>query len=160
MNSNNIIQKEVDHTDLMGGEAIEKMRALIEKSSGSCFFCTSNLMDINYSTPISILKSDSNGDLWFVSPKDCFKSMGITQDYELTLFFPDTSLSEYLELKGKIKMFSDENRIKGLLELMDKDQSRDGLDGRRISIYQFIPEKGFYWDVTKNTIGELHFGQL
>ena len=61
INSN---QKEVDHTDLMGGEAIEKIRFLIDKSSGSCFFCNSNLMNFNYSTPLSVLKSESNGDLF------------------------------------------------------------------------------------------------
>lgn len=157
MNSINNNQKEGDHTDLMGGEAIEKMRFLIDKSSGSCFFCNSNLMNFNYSTPITVLKSESNGDLWFVSPKDSFKNMGITQDFEVTLFFPGASHSEFLELKGKIIIGDEKNRIEELWNPMVKSWFKDGLDDPRISINQFKPEKGYYWDDTKGNIVELNF---
>lgn len=157
MNSINSNQKVGDHTDLMGGEAIEKMRFLIDQSSGSCFFCNSNLMNFNYSTPISVLKSESNGDLWFVSPKDCFKNMEITQDFEVTLVFSGASHSEFLELEGRVMICDDTNRIKELWNPMVKSWIKDGLDDSRISINQFKPEKGYYWDDIKSKIVVLNF---
>lgn len=157
MNSINSNQKVGDHTDLMRGEAIEKMRFLIAQSSGSCFFCNSKLMNFNYSTPISVLKSESNGDLWFVSPKDCFKNMEITQDFEVILVFPGASHSEFLELEGRVKICDDTNQIKEPWKPMVKSWLKEDLDDPKISINQFKPEKGYYWDDTKSNIVELNF---
>ncbi|MDI1322222.1 MAG: pyridoxamine 5'-phosphate oxidase family protein [Algoriphagus sp.] len=159
MNSLTNIQKEGNQSDLTGKEAIEKMRALIDKSSGSCFYCTSNLMDINYSTPISIIQSESNGDLWFLGPKDCFKKKEITQNFEVTLFFPETTHSEFLELKGLVKCYDDTNRIKELRNQTFNSRFKDGLDDERFSMHQFTPENGFYWDKKNDILGEMHFGK-
>lgn len=156
MNSTTSTQKEGNHTNLMGEEAIKKMRSLIDKS-GSCFFCTSTLMNKINSSPMSVQKSDANGDLWFVSPKDSFKNMEITQDFEVTLFFPGASQFEFLELEGKVMICDEKNRIKELWKPMVKSWLKDGLDDPRISINQFKPEKGYYWDNTEGNIVELNF---
>lgn len=157
MNSLNNIQKEGIKSNLSGKEAIEKMRGLIDKSSGLCFYCTSNLMNINYSSSISILQSESNGDLWFSGPKDDFKNLENTQDFEVTLFFPETTQSEFLELKGLVNSCDDTNRIKELLDPNFNPRFEGELDDQRFSMHQFTPENGFYWHKKNNSLGELLF---
>ncbi|MDI1322223.1 MAG: pyridoxamine 5'-phosphate oxidase family protein [Algoriphagus sp.] len=145
MNSITSTQKEGNHTNLMGEEAIKKMRNLIDKS-GSCFFCTSTLMNKINSSPMSVQKSDMNGDLWFLSPKDSIKNMEITQDSEVTLYFQGSPHSDFLELKGKATISDDKDLIKELWDPMAKSWFKEGKDDPRISVIQFKTESGYYWD--------------
>ena len=145
MNSITSTQKEGNHTNLMGEEAIEKMRSLIDKS-GSCFFCTSTLMNKINSSPMSVQKSDVNGALWFLSPKDSIKNMEITQDSEVTLYFQGSPHSDFLELKGKATISDDKDLIKELWDPMAKSWFKEGKDDPRISVIQFKTESGYYWD--------------
>jgi general stress protein 26 len=145
MNSITSTQKEGNHTNLIGEEAIKKMRNLIDKS-GSCFFCTSTLMNIINSSPMSVQKSDINGDLWFLSPKDSIKNMEITQDSEVTLYFQGSPHSDFLELKGKATISDDKDLIKELWDPMAKSWFKEGKDDPRISVIQFKTESGYYWD--------------
>lgn len=145
MNSINSNQKEENHTNLMGDEAIEKMRNLIDKS-GSCFFCTSTLMNKINSSPMNVQKSDINGDLWFLSPKDSIKNMEITQDSEVTLHFQGSPHSDFLELKGKATISDDKDLIKELWDPMAKSWFKEGKEDPRISVIQFKTESGYYWD--------------
>jgi general stress protein 26 len=145
MNSITSTQKEGNHTNLIGEEAIKKMRNLIDKS-GSCFFCTSTLMNKINSSPMSVQKSDINGNLWFLSPKDSIKNMEITQDSEVTLYFQGSPHSDFLELKGKATISDDKDLIKELWDPMAKSWFKEGKDDPRISVIQFKTESGYYWD--------------
>jgi general stress protein 26 len=145
MNSITSTQKEGNHTNLTGEEAITKMRNLIDKS-GSCFFCTSTLMNKTNSSPMSVQKSDLNGDLWFLSPKDSIKNMEITQDSEVTLYFQGSPHSDFLELKGKATISDDRDLINELWDPMAKSWFKEGKDDPRISVIQFKTESGYYWD--------------
>jgi len=145
MNSITSTQKEGNHTNLIGEEAINKMRHLIDKS-GSCFFCTSNLNNKINSSPMSVQKSDINGDLWFLSPKDSIKNMEITQDSEVTLYFQGSPHSDFLELKGKATISDDKDRIKELWDPMAKSWFKNGIDDPMITVIQFKTESGYYWD--------------
>ncbi len=145
MNSITSTQKEGTHTNLIGEEAIKKMRHLIDKS-GSCFFCTSTLNNKINSSPMSVQKSDVNGDLWFLSPKDSIKNMEITQDSEVTLYFQGSPHSDFLELKGKATISDDKDLIKELWDPMAKSWFKDGIDDPMITVIQFKTESGYYWD--------------
>lgn len=145
MNSNTSTQKEANQTNLMGDEAISKMRSLIDKS-GSCFFCTSTLMNKINSSPMSVQKSDANGHLWFLSPKDSIKNMEIMQDSEVTLYFQGSPHSDFLELKGKATISDDKDLIKELWDPMAKSWFKEGKDDPMISVIQFKTESGHYWD--------------
>lgn len=95
---------------------------------------------------MSVQKSDVNGDLWFLSPKDSIKNMEITQDSEVTLYFQGSPHSDFLELKGKATISDEKNLIKELWDPMAKSWFKDGIDDPRISVIQFKTESGYYWD--------------
>lgn len=145
MDSVNSNQTEENYANLIGDEAIEKMRNLIDKS-GSCFFCTSTLMNKVNGSPMSVQKSDANGDLWFLSPKDSPKNLEIAHGSEVTLYFQGSAHSDFLELKGKAIISYDKDRIKELWDPMQRSWFKDGLDDPTISVIQFKTESGYYWD--------------
>lgn len=144
-NSNQLDQLDKNQNNLMGEEAIKKMRNLIDKS-GSCFFCTSTLMNKINGSPMNVQMSDANGDLWFLSPKDSIKNLEITQDSEVTLFFQGSAHSDFLELKGKATISYDRDLINKLWDPMAKSWFKEGKDDPMISVIQFKTESGYYWD--------------
>ncbi len=145
MNSITNTPKEGNHADLMGEEAIKKMRNLIDKA-GSCFFCTSTLVNKINSSPMSVQKSDANGDLWFLSPKDSIKNSEIAENSEVTLYFQGSQHADFLELKGKAIISDDKDLIKELWDPMAKSWFKDGIEDPMISVIQFKTESGYYWD--------------
>ncbi len=146
MDSINRNQEEKNHQDLLGKEAIKKIRELIDKA-GSCFFCTSASANYSHSArPMAVQKTDDLGNIWFLSAKDSLKNIEIAQDPEVTLYFQGSPHSDFLELKGRVRVTDDKARIKELWDPMVKTWFTEGVDDPRISVIQFIPETGYYWD--------------
>lgn len=133
-----------NQNNLMGQEAIEKMRKMIDKA-GSCFFCTSGVINKITCSPMNVQKSDANGDLWFLSPKDSIKNLEINQDSQVTLLFQGSAHSDFLELTGKAVISYDRERIKELWDPMAKSWFKN-VDDPSISVIQFKTESGHYWE--------------
>ncbi len=134
-----------NQTNLRGHEAVKKMRNLIDKS-GSCFFCTSTLMNRINGSPMSVQKTDDNGHLWFLSSTDSLKNMEMRQDPEVTLYFQGSAHSDFLELKGKATISYDKDRIIELWDPMVKSWFQEGIDDPKISVIEFKTESGYYWN--------------
>lgn len=146
MNSIDEEQVENNKKDLTGAEAIEKIKELIDKA-GCCFFVTSaNLNGSHKSRPMSVQTTDEAGHIWFFSAKDSFKNMELEQDNKVTLYFQGSSYSDFLELNGKAIVSDDRKKIEELWEPSVKAWFTEGIDDPRISVIQFIPETGYYWD--------------
>ena len=146
MNSINEQQEELNKMDLTGTAAVEKIRSLIDKS-GSCFFVTrANLNNSHKSRPMSVQKTDDAGHIWFLSAKDSVKNMELAQDKNVTLYFQGSSYSDFLELNGRALVTDDRAKIEELWDPMVKAWFTEGIDDPRISVIQFIPESGYYWD--------------
>ncbi|SFT67231.1 General stress protein 26 [Algoriphagus locisalis] len=146
MNSINENQEEQNKEDLMGSEAVEKIRSLIDKS-GSCFFVTSTSLNNSHkSRPMSVQKTDDAGNIWFLSAKDSMKNMEIAADTDVTLYFQGSSYSDFLELNGHAVITDDRAKIEELWDPTVKAWFTEGKDDPRISVIQFIPDSGYYWD--------------
>ncbi|UZD24425.1 pyridoxamine 5'-phosphate oxidase family protein [Algoriphagus halophytocola] len=146
MNSINENQEEHNREDLMGSEAVEKIRGLIDKS-GSCFFVTSTSLNNSHkSRPMSVQKTDDAGNIWFLSAKDSMKNMEIAADTDVTLYFQGSSYSDFLELNGHAVISDDRAKIEELWDPTVKAWFTEGKDDPRISVIQFIPDSGYYWD--------------
>jgi len=146
MDSINEQQIESTKKDLSGIEAVEKIRSLIDKS-GSCFFVTH--VDFNAShksRPMSVQKTDEAGHVWFLSAKDSVKNMELAQDKNVTLYFQGSSYSDFLELNGHAYVSYDKQKIEELWDPTIKAWFTEGVDDPRISVIEFIPEMGYYWD--------------
>lgn len=146
MNSIDAQQEETNRKNLAGPEAIEKIRSLIDKS-GSCFFVTqANLNGSHKSRPMAVQKTDTSGHVWFLSAKDSMKNMELEQNKNVTLYFQGSSYSDFLELNGYAILNYDREKIEELWDPTIKAWFTEGIDDPRISVIQFIPDSGYYWD--------------
>ncbi|MFC5625946.1 pyridoxamine 5'-phosphate oxidase family protein [Algoriphagus winogradskyi] len=146
MNSIDKNQEEHTRENLAGKEAVEKIRELIDKS-GSCFFVTSTSLNNSHkSRPMSVQKTDEAGNIWFLSAKDSMKNMEIAADTDVTLYFQGSSYSDFLELNGHAYITDDKAKIEELWDPTVKAWFTEGKDDPRISVIQFIPDSGYYWD--------------
>jgi len=146
MNSIDENQEENNRENFTGIKAVEKIRELIDKS-GSCFFVTSTTLNNSHkSRPMSVQKTDDTGNIWFLSAKDSIKNMEIAADTDVSLYFQGSSYSDFLELNGHAFITDDKAKIEELWDPTVKAWFTEGKDDPRISVIQFIPDSGYYWD--------------
>jgi general stress protein 26 len=87
MDSINKQQKEDNFKNLIGQEALDKIKALADKSGG-CFFCTKIETGKRFETrPMAPEKIDDEGNFWFLSAKDSHKNAEIAADPAVQLLF-------------------------------------------------------------------------
>lgn len=146
MDSINREQEEKNHENLQGSGAVEKMRELID-AAGSCFFQTSSSINDSYSArPMSVQKTDDAGNIWFLSAIDSKKNAELISNPKAKLFFQGSPHSDFLELQGTVTITQDKVKIKELYDPIVKVWFTEGVDDPRITVLQFKPETGYYWD--------------
>ena len=146
MKSINKNQEEQNIENFAVQEAVKQIRELIDKS-GSCFFVTSTSLNNSHkSRPMSVQKTDDSGSIWFLSAKDSMKNMELAADTDVTLYFQGSSYSDFLELNGHAFVSEDRAKIEELWDPTVKAWFTEGKDDPRISVIQFIPKSGYYWD--------------
>lgn len=139
-------KKESHKNNLIEKDAIDKMRKLIDKG-GSCFFVTrANLSNAHKSRPMAVQKTDEVGYVWFLSAADSVKNMEIAKDTNATLYFQGSSHSDFLELNGRAVVSKDRAKIEELWGPSLKAWFPEGKEDPSVSVIQFIPESGYYWD--------------
>jgi len=151
MDSINKNQPEDNLKNLLGDEAIEKIKELAKKAS-SCFFCTKNDEDGLFATrPMAPELIDDNGVFWFLSANDSHKNKEITLNPAVQLLFQGSAYSDYLSLSGEVTISTDKDKIDELWDPMMKTWFTDGKDDARITVLKFTPAQGYYWD-TKHSM--------
>lgn len=146
MNSTQKNQSNEKMAHLEGNEAIKKIRELADEI-GSCFFRTDvSLHDSHTAIPMSVQKTDANGDIWFLSAIDSLKNKELTEKPSATLFFQGSEYSEFLEIHGTLRISQDKERINELWSPVINNWFTEGKDDPRITVLQFSPQSGYYWD--------------
>ena len=104
MDSINKNQPEDNHQDLIGAEAIERIRAVVKKTD-TCFFCTAVTTGGSGATrPMSVQEVDSAGTLWFLSANDSHTNAEIAEEAAVRLFFQGSEHSGFLTLTGRARI--------------------------------------------------------
>lgn len=146
MDSINQQQPEKNYEDLLGPEAIEKIKELA-KSAETCFFCTkittSHPLTVR---PMSIRKVDDDGIFWFLSAEDSNKNAEVQSDPNVQLLFQGSPHSDFLSIFGKATVMKDKAIIKELWEPLLKTWFTEGIDDNRITILKVEAKDGYYWD--------------
>lgn len=151
MDSINQNQTEEHRADLRGAEAIAKIKELADKAQ-TCFFCTANTTDQSSGArPMSVQQVDDAGHLWFLSADDSHKNQELTRDPAVRLFFQGSAHSDFLTLTGQVAVSRDRAKIKELWEPIVKNWFTEGIDDPRITVLEFIPSDGYYWDTKHGT---------
>lgn len=146
MDSINKNQPEENHEDLHAMKAADKIKELIGKNN-SCFFCT---QPPNGRTdgvrPMSVLKVDDDGTLWFLSPMDSHKNSELAVEPEVHLYFQGSPHSDFLYLNGRARISRNKTKIKELWDPTLKTWFTEGENDPRISVIRVTPDNGYYWD--------------
>lgn len=151
MDSINRNQPEHNREDLAAQEALEKIKELVDKAE-TCFFCTSpNIHGSVGARPMAVQQVDERGNLWFLSADDSHKNLELTRDARVRLYFQGGKHSDFLMLDGMAVISRDRNRIRELWKPIMKTWFTEGQDDPRITVIQFIPNEGYYWD-TKHSM--------
>jgi general stress protein 26 len=146
MDSINRNQPEENHKDLQGTEAGKKIKELASKNN-TCFFCT----DIATGKPVtvrpmSVQKSDDDGNFWFLSANDSHKNLEIQHDSHVQLLFQGSAHSDFLSIYGTATISTDKELIKELWEPILKTWFTEGIDDPRITVVKVATKEGYYWD--------------
>lgn len=148
-------QKDEKIAHLSGTNAVEKIREMVDRS-GTCFFRTDASLDDSHSArPMSVQKTDANGDLWFLSAIDSTKNRELAEKPNANLFFQGSEYSDFLELIGTVRVTQEKSRIDELWDPMVGNWFTEGKDDPRVTVLQFTPTAGYYWD---NKHGDLVAG--
>lgn len=142
MDSINKMQKEENHRDLAGAEAVKKLKELVNDAD-TCFFCTSHA---GSARPMGVREVDEQGNLWFLSSLDSHKNAEIAANPEVKLYFQGGSHSEFLCMDGIASITTDKARIHELWNFMAKAWFTEGEDDPRISVIKVTPTNAYYWD--------------
>lgn len=146
MDSINNNQPEDNYEDLSGEAGVKKIKELIDKAS-SCFFCTAVTAAQPFITrPMSVLKTDDEGNIWFMSATDSNKNRELLKDPNVQLLFQGSPHSDFLSLSGTATITKDKAIIKELWNPMLKTWFTEGEDDPRISVLKVTPLDGYYWD--------------
>lgn len=146
MDSINRNQPENNRENLIGRNAIEKIKELTA-SAKSCFFCT-NVLSTQATTarPMSVREVDDHGNLWFLSASDSRKNAELAIDPNVKLYFQGSAHSEFLQLRGRASISTDKARIRELWEPIIKVWFTQGIEDPRITVIKVSPTDGYYWD--------------
>jgi len=146
MDSINKNQPEDNFKNLIGKEALEKIKELA-KSAGSCFFCTKIVTGAPFATrPMAPEKIDDDGNFWFLSAKDSHKNKEIEQDPAVQMLFQGSSYTDFLMIYGKATISTDKQKIDELWDAQMKTWFTEGKDDPRITVLKVTPTDGYYWD--------------
>lgn len=163
MDSINREQPEDNFKDLVGTEALEKIKELA-KAAGSCFFCTQIRTSQPFDTrPMAAEKIDDEGNFWFLSADDSHKNSELEADPNTQLLFQGGAHTDFMMLYGKSYISRDKQKIDELWDPMMKTWFTEGKDDPRITVIKFTPEQGYYWDtkhgmaiaLLKRTVGAI-----
>lgn len=152
MDSINNQQKEDNFKNVIGAEALDKIRLLAGKG-GTCFFCTKITTGKSFRTrPMAPEKIDDNASFWFLSAKDSDKNKELTDDPAAQLLFQGSEYSNFMTLYGKVNISTDKNKIDELWDPIMKTWFTEGKDDSRITVLEFVPSEGYYWDTKNNML--------
>ena len=151
MDSINRNQREENRNDLLGPEAVSKIKDIV-KQAQSCFFCTAGATaDSEGARPMNVRQVDDQGNLWFFSASDSHKNRELALDPSVTLYFQASPHSDFLRLEGGATVSADRVKIQELWEPVLQTWFTEGVDDPRITVIKIAPSGGYYWDTKHGT---------
>jgi len=141
-----------EHSDtienLSKKEAIDKIRKIAEDTR-ICMFTTKLEHIPLESRPMSTLRVDDEGNIWFFSDDISNKNFEIEQDARVQLFYGNPSKIEFMTIYGHAMITKDRDKINNLWHPMAKAWFTDK-DDPSLSLIMVMPTYAYYWDTRQN----------
>lgn len=138
-------------TNLSGPEALKKIKELAERAD-ICLFTTSLSKLPLTARPMSTQGVDENGTVWFFSEKNSDKNREIESDNRVQLFYSNMSNQEFLSLYGTANILQDSEKAKELWSAHAKTWFNEGPEDPSLTLIEFTPHEGYYWDTKDGKI--------
>lgn len=152
VDSINANQPEANHENLLGRDAVEKIKEVVGRTQ-SCFFCTAMASGESGATrPMAVQEVDEAGSLWFLSASDSHKNKELSSNSSVRLYFQSGEHSGFLMLNGTATVSRDRTKIKALWTPVLKTWFTEGIDDPRITVIRVEPIDGYYWDTKHGTM--------
>lgn len=128
----------------MANDDVARVWDLMEKIS-FCMLATWNGSELR-SRPMDARVRRKEGVIYFLTDARHLKDDEIARYPKLNLAFADTGAMKYVSLSGEAKVTNDRAKIKELWEPVIKTWFTEGEEDPRITVIQFTPTDGYYWD--------------
>jgi general stress protein 26 len=146
MSSNDRNRAEDSRADLMGEEAVKKIKEMVEQAE-NCFFCSAVVTgESNGDRPMNVRKVDDEGNLWFLSAKDSRKNQELAIDPSVRLYFQGSKHADFMQLNGTAVISTDREKIRELWSPLARTWFTEGEEDPRLSVIKVTPSQGYYWD--------------
>ena len=131
--------------NLMGREAVEKLRSLIDETP-TCMF-GSGLQTIPFHVcPMHVQEVDDRGNLWFFSGVDSTHNRQLAADSRAHLIFSNNSRVEYVTVFGEVTISTDRARIDQLWNKVVEAWFPGGPSDPTVTLLCVRPIFAHYWD--------------
>jgi general stress protein 26 len=137
-------------TNLRGKKGIEKLKELVSEIKICLFNTAQHKDDWAAISPMTALKTDEKGNIWFLSNIESDKNMAIKKDKNVQLYFSHPSQNSYLIVNGDAEILTDQEIINELWSPVGSIWFKDGKNDPSISIIKVHTNNAYYWDVEGN----------
>ena len=137
-------QKEYNHQ-----EATEKLKTLIQDGS-ICMMATSNSEGKISSRPMTTVKLDDDGTIWFFTNEHSEKVDEQEQDNTVYLMYSDPGKQTYVHISGLSEVVHDRKQISELWSPILKAWFPSGEDDPALCLLKVSVEEAHYWDSSSN----------
>ncbi len=143
-----------DVKNLQSKEAIEKLQEIVNEVN-TCMFCTYSGKNELQSRPMASLKTDDQGNIWFMSDKTSKKNSEILGNGRVDLLYSHPSKDSFLSVRGAAEITQDKKMIDELWTPIAKVWFTEGKDDPRICVIKVIPDEAYYWDTKHGRMVEM-----
>ena len=120
-----------------------------------CIFCT-KLGHVPFaSRPMTTLKADDEGGLWFFSAADSHKNADIRLDDHVELLYSDLQNSNFLSVHGRAEIIRDAEVARELWKPVVQEWIQYMPDDPELTLIKVTPILGYWWDGKQNRMVEM-----
>lgn len=138
-----------NNENISGADALEKLKEIIDDAPICHFISNPSQYPLSV-RPMSTMKCDEDGCVWFLSDKSSDKNQDIQSDPRVQLLYAHKGGSEFISVSGNAEIVEDKKKLDELWTSFAKAYFPGGKDDPSISLICVKPESGYYWDTKHN----------
>jgi general stress protein 26 len=128
---------------------LQKLKELVEDIR-ICMFTTVDDHSKISSRPMSTVKIDESGYIWFFTNEYSETIQELSKDNMVSLIYAHPSKNIYIDIKGTTSVIINKDKIKELWNPMLKAWFPKGFDDPKLCLIKVAPQEAYYWKNSSN----------
>lgn len=133
--------------NLHNEEAVAKLKEMVSDIR-TCMLITSGKSGSDSTRPMAVVDTDHLGNIWFFTNKQSNKVKDIEVEHFVQLVFANPGKDQYLDIRGRANIITDEASIKDKWTPLVKAWFPDGIEDPNLCLLQIKTDEIHYWDST------------